>query len=206
MTPNARAATLHVLLNLLVANRTEFTYLVAIQDLKALKGVILTVSCNDSVLTEHTPWHFPSDAFVILQLAIIAAEYFRRNVARRAPPLSREEGLDHHWLVNMRHAHIVQKKFLQRTKAHCVSHSAKWRWQCSSGRRSTTITLRGSRTRASRRLPGFPWPQPYRAAAARGIVRGGKPRGAKRDAGDVAAREGDIGRGAAAGRIQHRHQ
>ena len=26
--------------------------------------------------------------------------------------------------------------------------------------------FRGSRARASRRLPGFPWPQPYRAAAA----------------------------------------
>ena len=58
--------------------------------------------------------------------------------------------------------------------------------------------FRGSRARASRRLPGFPWPQPYRAAAARGIVRGGRPRGAKSDAGDAAAREGATGRGAAA--------
>ena len=59
--------------------------------------------------------------------------------------------------------------------------------------------FRGSRARAARRLPGIAWPQPDRAEAARGIVRGGEPRRAKRDAGDVATREGDAGRGAAIG-------
>src|SRR5262249_47179078 len=72
----------------------------------------LSLPCYDAPIRKHTSGHPLSNLFVVFELRLVFSEQASGDITPRGRTAALEESADHQRLVDVRHPHLAQEKFL----------------------------------------------------------------------------------------------